>query len=177
MTVAAQPTPAAPAGVPPADLDQLTRRWIAALPGVERKLIRGAAMAGVGCGAGTTLIALALAYPRSRFLGVDAHPAVIVEARRLAGAAGAADRVRFEVAAAEYPGTGYDLVAHLGGLPPGGDPTAAARHVRKSLAPDGTWAILTVPPVEDDGWLRAVATAGGFTRFRRPLSWVLEARP
>jgi ubiquinone/menaquinone biosynthesis C-methylase UbiE len=175
VTVAAETAPASPVGLPPADLDQLTRRWIAALQGVERKLIRGAAMAGVGCGAGATVITLALAYPRSRFLGVDDRAEAIAQAHSLAGPAGVSDRVRFEVAGAEYPGTGYDLVAHLAGLPAEGDPTAAARHVRKSLAPDGTWAI--VAPVEEEGRLRAIATAAGFTRFRRPLSWVLEARP
>ena len=63
--------------------------------------------------------------------------------RRHATEAGLGDRVTFQQAAAEaYPGDGYDLVIHLDGLHCLGDPVAAARHVRQTLAPDGTWMIV-----------------------------------
>ena len=59
------------------------------------------------------------------------------------GDAGVADRVRFEVAAAaDYPGTGFDLVACFDCLHDMGDPVAAGRHIRTTLAPDGTWLIV-----------------------------------
>jgi hypothetical protein len=54
-----------------------------------------------------------------------------------------ADRVRFEVASAkDYPGTGYDFVAFFDCLHDMGDPVGAAAHVKKSLAPDGTWMLV-----------------------------------
>jgi len=52
-------------------------------------------------------------------------------------------RVSFETApAAAYGGTGYDLVTVVDCLHDMGDPVGAARHVRKTLAPDGSWMIV-----------------------------------
>jgi SAM-dependent methyltransferase len=86
---------------------------------------------------------MAESYPRSTFVGFDYHEASIERARAAAKEAGLDDRVRFEVAgAADYPGTGYDLVAVFDALHDMGDPAGAARHVRDSLQPDGTWLIV-----------------------------------
>ena len=71
------------------------------------------------------------------------RPGSIELARKRAADAGVADRVTFEVATStDYPGSGYDLVAHFDCLHDMGDPTGAARHVRKTLAPDGIWMIV-----------------------------------
>ena len=43
---------------------------------------------------------------------------------------------------ADYPGSGYDLVTTFDCLHDMGDPLAAARHIRETLAPDGTWLIV-----------------------------------
>jgi SAM-dependent methyltransferase len=122
----------------------LVSSWIPALKGVEEKLHDGAYVADIGCGHGASTIILAKAFPRSMFVGYDYHPASIESARRRAGEAGVADRVRFEVASAkEYPGRGeYDLVAFFDCLHDMGDPVGAARHVRESLKPDGTWMLV-----------------------------------
>lgn len=117
----------------------LVSEWVPALDGVEAKLHAGIRVADVGCGFGASTILLAEAYPNSTFVGYDYHEASIEAARRRAADAGVSDRVRFEVAgAADYPGT-YDVVAFFDCLHDMGDPVAAARHVRESLAPDGTW--------------------------------------
>jgi hypothetical protein len=51
--------------------------------------------------------------------------------------------VKFEVARArDYPGRGYDLVAHFDCLHDMADPLGAARHVRETLAPGGAWMIV-----------------------------------
>ncbi len=127
----------------------LVARWIPALEGVEEKLRRGARVADVGCGRGTTTILLAQAYPASRFWSFDAHEPSVEVARRRAGEAGVADRVTFAVArATDYPGTGYDLVAHFDCLHDMADPLGAARHTLHTLAPDGTW--LIVEPLAHD---------------------------
>src|SRR5579875_3715962 len=67
----------------------------------------------------------------------------VATARERAESAGVADRVRFEVApASSYAGAGYDLVTMFDCLHDMGDPVGAARHVRSTLAPDGTWMIV-----------------------------------
>jgi 2-polyprenyl-3-methyl-5-hydroxy-6-metoxy-1,4-benzoquinol methylase len=133
----------------PGYLANLTGSWIPALEGVDAKLRRGGRIADVGCGAGASTIIMAQAYPKAQFFGFDVHPHSIDLARSRAEKAGVGDRVRFEVArATDYPGTGYDLVAHFDCLHDMGDPTAAARHARKTVAPDGTW--LIVEPYASD---------------------------
>jgi 2-polyprenyl-3-methyl-5-hydroxy-6-metoxy-1,4-benzoquinol methylase len=130
-------------------IGNLTTSWLPALEGVEAKLVRGARVADVGCGLGASTILMAKTYPKSRFWGFDAHVASIEAARQRAEAAGVADRVVFEVArATEFPGTGYDLVAHFDCLHDMGDPTGAARHVRGALDADGTW--MLVEPFASD---------------------------
>jgi SAM-dependent methyltransferase len=127
----------------PGYIANLTASWIPALEGVQAKLNRGAKVADVGCGLGASTILMAEAYPASRFHGFDMHPGSIDLARKRAIEAGVADRITFEVASATtYPGTGYDLVAHFDCLHDMGDPNAAARHVRKTLAADGTWMVV-----------------------------------
>jgi ubiquinone/menaquinone biosynthesis C-methylase UbiE len=127
----------------PGYIANLASSWIPALDGVEGKLRAGAKVADIGCGLGASTILLAREYPNSAFTGSDYHDQSIEIARKRAGDAGVADRVGFEVAAAtEFSGTGYDLAATFDCLHDMGDPLAAARHVRRALAPDGTWLIV-----------------------------------
>lgn len=121
----------------------LVERWLPALDGVTGRLREGAAVADVGCGHGASTILLARAFPRSRFVGYDGHPASIEAARARAAEAGLAGRVRFEVAdAASFPGSGFELVAHFDSLHDLPDPVGAARRVREVLSPGGTWMIV-----------------------------------
>jgi 2-polyprenyl-3-methyl-5-hydroxy-6-metoxy-1,4-benzoquinol methylase len=121
----------------------LCSEWIPALDGVEDRLRAGGLVADVGCGHGASTILMAQTYPSSRFRGFDYHEGSIDVARERAQAAGVADRVTFEVSpAAGYSGTGYDLVSTFDCLHDMGDPVGASRHVRSSLAPDGTWMIV-----------------------------------
>lgn len=130
-------------------IGNLVGAWIPALDGVKDKLERGARVADVGCGLGASTILMAQAFPRSTFVGFDSHAASIETARKRAKAAGVDDRVKFEVAkSTDYPGSGYDLVAHFDCLHDMEDPVGAARHVRKTLASDGTWMI--VEPFAED---------------------------
>jgi ubiquinone/menaquinone biosynthesis C-methylase UbiE len=86
---------------------------------------------------------MAEAFPKSTFVGSDYHEGSIGTARQRAESAGVADRVRFEVApASAYSGTQYDLVTMFDCLHDMGDPVGAARHVRGTLKPDGTWMIV-----------------------------------
>jgi SAM-dependent methyltransferase len=121
----------------------LLSSWLPALDGVVEKLERGANVADVGCGHGASTILMAKAFPNSTFAGSDYHDGSIETARQRGQDAGVAERVTFEVApAAGYSGTGYDLVTMFDCLHDMGDPAGAARHVRETLAPDGTWMIV-----------------------------------
>jgi ubiquinone/menaquinone biosynthesis C-methylase UbiE len=86
---------------------------------------------------------MAKAFPRSRFHGFDYHEGSIETARRRAAEAGVDDRVTFAVAkATDYPGEGYDLIAHFDCLHDMEDPVGAARHARRTIAPDGWWMVV-----------------------------------
>lgn len=131
----------------------LVDSWIPALDGVREKLEAGALVADVGCGHGASTILLAQAFPNSRFIGSDYHAESIETARARAAEAGVEDRVRFDVASAQEfgpapDGAKYDLIAMFDCLHDMGDPVGAARHVRETIADDGTWMI--VEPMAGD---------------------------
>ena len=133
----------------PGYVANLTSAWIPALDGVEARLHAGASVADVGCGHGASTLLLAEAYPESTIVGFDYHEPSIEVARKRAAEAGLGERVRFEVAsAADFPGTGYDLVCIFDALHDMGDPVAASVHIRGALAADGTW--LLVEPAAGD---------------------------
>jgi 2-polyprenyl-3-methyl-5-hydroxy-6-metoxy-1,4-benzoquinol methylase len=121
----------------------LISSWLPTLDGVIAKLEQGAKVADIGCGHGASTILMARAFPASTFVGSDYHAGSIETARQRAAEAGVADRVTFEVApAASYSGEEYDLATMFDCLHDMGDPVGAARHVRESLAADGTWMIV-----------------------------------
>lgn len=128
----------------------LVSSWIPALDGVAAKLEAGARVADVGCGHGASTILMAQAYPKSRFHAFDYHGPSIEKAREAADKAGVGDRIVFERASAkDFPAAGYDLVAMFDCLHDMGDPVGAGRHVRETLADNGTWMIVE-PFAHDD---------------------------
>jgi SAM-dependent methyltransferase len=133
----------------PGYVANLTTSWIPALDGVAAKLEAGARIADVGCGHGASTVLLAEAYPASTVVGFDYHQPSIDVARKRGAEAGVGDRASFDVAsAADYPGEGYELVCIFDALHDMGDPTEALRHIRSTLAPDGT--LLLVEPNAGD---------------------------
>ena len=130
--------------------NHLLSSWIPALDGVAGKLTMGASVADVGCGHGASTTLMAKAFPKSRFFGFDYHSGSIEYARHVAGRDGLLDQITFEVASAKsYPDNGgYDLVTFFDCLHDMGDPVGAAKHVRSTLKPEGTWMI--VEPFAND---------------------------
>jgi SAM-dependent methyltransferase len=127
----------------------LPGEWIPALDGVEDKLKVGARVADVGCGHGASVVAMAEAFPASRFFGFDFHAPSIDTARVRAREAGVEDRATFEVAGAkDYPGT-YDLICFFDCLHDMGDPVGIAAYALEHLETDGT--VLLVEPFALDG--------------------------
>jgi ribosomal protein L11 methylase PrmA len=160
----------------------LALEWMAPM------LQRGAKVAEVDCGSGALTMVLALAFPGSRFFGFDRDAAAITIARQRAEAAGVAGHTWFEPAAAgDFPGTGYQLVVQLvAGQAGAGALQVVARHVRRTLAPDGCWVVLEPGSGDPDvdgrsGRLRRVVFEGGFTRVRCAPAMlaglIVQARP
>jgi SAM-dependent methyltransferase len=133
----------------PGYVNNIVQAWIPALDGVEAKLGAGARVADVGCGVGFSTLLMAQAYPESSFVGYDFHEPSIDEARRHAGEHGLGDRVRFEVATAkDIAEQGFDLITMYDCLHDMGDPRGCAGHMRRILAPGGSWMI--VEPIAGD---------------------------
>jgi SAM-dependent methyltransferase len=127
----------------------LVPNWLPALEGVTEKLERGATVADVGCGHGFSTVFMAKAFPKSKFFGFDFHAGSIEQARVHAQQHGVTENIQFDVAsAAEFPARKYDLVTFFDCLHDMGDPAGAAKHVRETIAPDGTWMI--VEPMAGD---------------------------
>lgn len=127
----------------------LLDEWIPALDGVREQLQRGAKVADVGCGHGSSTILMAQAWPLSRFEGLDFHAPSIETARVHAEQAGVTRNTVFRTAgAADYEGGDYDLVCMFDALHDMGDPVGAARHIRQSLKPDGV--LMLVEPLAGD---------------------------
>jgi len=133
----------------PGYVNNIVQSWIPALEGVEAKLRSGAKVADVGCGVGFSTLLMAQAYPESEFTGYDFHEPSIEEARRHAEDHGLGERVRFEVSAAkEIAGREFDLVTMYDCLHDMGDPRGCALHMRRIVAPGGTW--MVVEPIAGD---------------------------
>jgi SAM-dependent methyltransferase len=127
----------------------LVQEWLPALDGVMEKLKRGAKVADIGCGHGVSTRLMAEAFPKSRFFGFDYHEGSIETARMAAKDAGLADRTTFSVHSAKnYPGDRYDLICFFDCLHDMGDPVGALKHVRETLAPDGS--CMLVEPFAND---------------------------
>jgi SAM-dependent methyltransferase len=127
----------------------LVPEWLPALEGVVPKLEAGATVADVGCGHGASTVAMAQAFPASRFIGIDYHAPSIATATERAREAGVAGRVTFTQATAKtFGGHDYDLICFFDCLHDMGDPVGAARHARQALKPDGT--VLLVEPFAGD---------------------------
>ncbi|MGD9537893.1 MAG: class I SAM-dependent methyltransferase [Alphaproteobacteria bacterium] len=128
----------------------LVQSWLPALEGVAEKLERGARVADVGCGHGISTVIMAEAFPKSEFVGFDFHEGSIKAAAAHAAQHNLAGNASFKVGLAkEFDGKGsFDLVCFFDCLHDMGDPAGAAKHVRQSLKPDGTWMI--VEPMAKD---------------------------
>jgi SAM-dependent methyltransferase len=132
----------------PAYTASLVAEWIAALDGTTELLTAGGTVADVGCGHGLSTVLMAKAFPASRFVGIDDHPASIESARRLAVAEGVADRVEFRVEQARKLDGTYDLVTVLDAFHDMGAPDEVAAVLRGALTERGS--CMVVEPLAGD---------------------------
>ena len=120
----------------------LVPRIIPALDGVAGKLEAGAEVADVGCGAGLAVLALATAYPRSRFHGFDPSRHAIDRAQAKSAEAGL-DNVRWHCRGGEdLPREPtFDFVLTLDCIHDMTRPQEVIGAVRRAIRENGTWLI------------------------------------
>lgn len=128
---------------------QLVPAWLAGVPGLTGALEAGADVADVGCASGRALIAMARAFPASRFTGFDVDETALARARANAEDAGVAGRIGFHVrdVAAGLPGP-YDLITMFDALHDMPRPLEVVRSMRAALRPGGTFLLLELQSSE-----------------------------
>lgn len=120
----------------------LVPKIVPALDGVRAKLERGAEIVDVGCGAGVALLALAEAFPSSRFHGYDPSSHAIARARENVQRASLRNVELHEKAGENLPEKpSFDLVLTLDCIHDMPHPTRVIGSIRKAIKDDGTWLI------------------------------------
>jgi len=117
----------------------VVNEWIPAAPGLTAKLASGADVAEVGCGGGQCIVAVAAAFPNSRFTGFDLDATSIGRARAKAASLNLSDRLGFERVAAENIPTAdrFDLVMAFNCIHDMANPRGALANIRRVLKPGG----------------------------------------
>jgi SAM-dependent methyltransferase len=149
---------------------EVSERWVAQqhildhlMEALTRRLRERSAIAGgervvdVGCGAGTTSLALAgLVGESGRILGIDISEPMLARARQRAAAAGV-HNVEFRIADAQtygFEAGGFDLVSSRFGVMFFEAPTAAFANLATALRSGGRLACVSWAPLADNPWFR-----------------------
>ena len=125
----------------PAFTHQLGAQWIPGIPDLHARLQADppARVLDVACGEGWSSIALAVAYPNARVVGVDLDGPSIEAARGHAAAAGLGeDRLEFRHADAASLDGPFDVALVVEAVHDMSDPVAVLAAIRGSLAEDGS---------------------------------------
>jgi len=121
---------------------QLADTILPLVPGMRERLERGIDVLDAGCGSGRALVALAQAFPKSRFTGYDLCADAIAAARDNARKADV-DNVAFEVrdlTGFDEPER-YDFVTSFDAIHDQKDPQGLITGLRNALRPGGTYLV------------------------------------
>jgi SAM-dependent methyltransferase len=123
----------------------LLQQWIPAMPDVKAHLERGCDLADAGCGRGHALIKLALAFPRSRYVGYDNFGPTVVRATANAREANVSNRVRFEERdVSKGLPSQFDVITTFDVVHDAVDPLQLLQSIRRALRPDGVYVCLDI---------------------------------
>lgn len=159
--------------------------WLKALPEATAKLEAGARALDFGCGAGSVVLSLARAFPKSTFTGIDRSGESIAAAKEALAAApdGAAlsQRVRFAVQGLDdFPaGEQFDFITACDCIHDLAAPQATLRAIRSRLAPGGVFMVIE-PKAADtvEGNRNAIGTMYyGFSVFHCMTQSLAEGGP
>ncbi len=121
---------------------QVLPNMIPVLDGVQAKLSKGCLVADIGCGDGALILALAEAYPRSRFCAFDPSKHAVARVKEIAQKMHL-DNVEATVASGEElpEADGYDLIITFDCIHDMTHPQDVMAVIRDRIKEDGTWFI------------------------------------
>jgi 2-polyprenyl-3-methyl-5-hydroxy-6-metoxy-1,4-benzoquinol methylase len=125
--------------------------WLKKVPGVFDQLVSGGRVLDFGCGTGRVTLALAEAFPNSQFIGLDADPDSIRQAKTYAKESDQEDRVRFVCQQVDDVSKhrGFDLITACDCIHDLTDPIGTLVSLRELLKPGGTLFVVE-PKVADN---------------------------
>lgn len=133
---------------------QVLPNMIPVLDGVQSKLLDGCTVADVGCGDGAVVLALAEAYPRSRFHAFDPSKYAVARVKEVAEQMQLGNIEATVSSGEELPGeTAYDLILTFDCIHDMTHPQLVMAVIRDRLQEDGTWFIKDIrskPKFEDN---------------------------
>ncbi len=116
----------------------LVPEYLPLVPGLPERLAAGARVADVACGTGRALVALASAFPASRFVGYDLDGAALDRARATATEQRLTNVIFEKADAAELRvGEPFDVVFVFNAIHDQARPDAALRSIHDALVPGG----------------------------------------
>lgn len=119
------------------------------LDGVVEKLQQGAAVADVGCGAGSAVLLMARTYPNSEFTGYDISQYALARANDKLEASGLANASFADPRHRGLPEDGsLDLVCTFDCIHDMAHPQEVINAIRASLKPDGTWLLVDIKALD-----------------------------
>ncbi len=132
----------------------LVPRIVPALDGVEEKLRNGALVADVGCGAGVALVAMAEAFPKSKFHGYDPSSHAIGRAQAKIDDLGLQNVELHMVGGESLPtDASFDFLLTFDCIHDMPHPAKVIAAIRRAIRSDGTWLIKDIrsePQFEDN---------------------------
>ncbi|MFL2805283.1 MAG: class I SAM-dependent methyltransferase [Gammaproteobacteria bacterium] len=147
----------------PAYAGHLLEEWIPAMDGVQEKLKKGAKVADIGCGLGTSSMLMAEEFPNSTIHAYDFHGPSIEEAKKRAADKGLTNLEFFVSDASNIPNNGYDLACIFDAWHDMGDPVGIAEGIKDILTEDGTF--MVVEPMALDGLANNIANNPSSSMF------------
>jgi SAM-dependent methyltransferase len=109
----------------------------------------------IGCGSGTTTLALAARVgPSGQVLGADIATASVIRADARIAAAGLAraEVIHADASTHAFPSANFDLVCSRLGIMFFTDPTAAFANIRRAIKPDGRAAFIVFRTPAENPW-------------------------
>jgi SAM-dependent methyltransferase len=120
----------------------------AAAPAVDARVLD------VGCGCGTTTLALATRLPDGAVTGLDVSAPQLEVARSRGGSLTNISWLEADAAAHRFAPAAFDLLFSRFGVMFFGDPTAAFANLRESLCPGGRLVFACWRPLAENPWAR-----------------------
>ena len=119
--------------------NKLVSYWLPTMPEVVTKLESGGHALDVGCGTGHVSLALASAFPKSTFMGIDLDSGSVEKASNKALERGLDSRVSFHKTPIDgMDGQKFDLITACDCVHDFADPDATLLDIRRHLKSDGT---------------------------------------